>query len=707
MRIDDLTISNFRGFHEKREIPLGANVVIIRGPNGSGKTSLLDAIQWLLLGDVPRLAPSVLKKDEDYISNRYASGPPFVEAHLGGEDEDPVRLSRRGIGKAMQVQVDLPEGQMIGDAAQRWLNETMSSKASGLGETDLLRRYLLQQDDMREFLGADTKERYEFIAALTGMERLTSLEEQMSEELKAARKSVRDLVGKLKAAKGELESAKASVSNARELASQREERIEVGDTALRARDHLGVSDLKDGDAAVLAALRERSGTLTDQLEQLLELDRREARARERQRELAKDPAQRIAEIEKENEALRGSEEKRAPALAECEADLVKARAAAGKAQQLAALALEQIEGPCPVCEQEHDVDATRAHLTELLDAAPALAGLTETVERQRAGLAEDRLRLANLESELLRLRAEAEQRQQAQDLLDQVLEARQETRSALHSLIGAEAGSVSDPDLVVAAESSKREIDALASTLQRAADAELRSRQATKRVQALGEQVGTREQRLLAITTELAADKGRVKSAERVRTSLGKKVTEVMSEVANGSTKLINEIYASLDVHPTFREFGFHTQRHFETGHLRPWVYDRRRETDGNALHVLSAAQLNSLAICLFLALNLEHDARLRTAILDDPVQSLDDVNLLSLADVLRTVRGRRQVIVSTHDQTLAELLMRKLRPLRAADSTAVVTLDQWGESGPRVTPEKREAASLEPELELLADAAS
>ena len=49
----------------------------------------------------------------------------------------------------------------------------------------------------------------------------------------------------------------------------------------------------------------------------------------------------------------------------------------------------------------------------------------------------------------------------------------------------------------------------------------------------------------------------------------------------------------------------------------------------------MSAAQLNSLAICLFLALNLERDSELRTAILDDPVESLDDVNLLSLADVL------------------------------------------------------------------------
>jgi DNA repair exonuclease SbcCD ATPase subunit len=58
MRIEELTIANFRGFCEERRVSIPANVVIIRGPNGSGKTSFIDAIQWLLLGDVQRLRPA-------------------------------------------------------------------------------------------------------------------------------------------------------------------------------------------------------------------------------------------------------------------------------------------------------------------------------------------------------------------------------------------------------------------------------------------------------------------------------------------------------------------------------------------------------------------------------------------------------------------------------------------------------------------------
>jgi len=40
-----------------------------------------------------------------------------------------------------------------------------------------------------------------------------------------------------------------------------------------------------------------------------------------------------------------------------------------------------------------------------------------------------------------------------------------------------------------------------------------------------------------------------------------------MREISNSSTGLINSIYTRLDIHPTFREFGFHTERYHEVGH--------------------------------------------------------------------------------------------------------------------------------------------
>jgi DNA repair exonuclease SbcCD ATPase subunit len=93
------------------------------------------------------------------------------------------------------------------------------------------------------------------------------------------------------------------------------------------------------------------------------------------------------------------------------------------------------------------------------------------------------------------------------------------------------------------------------------------------------------------------------------------------------------------------------------------------------------------LAVSVFLALNLAMPALpLDTVILDDPLQSLDDMNLLGLVDLLRRTRERRQVLISTHDPRLAGLLERKLRPVRSDQRTIVIDIQGWSREGPVIT---------------------
>lgn len=101
---------------------------------------------------------------------------------------------------------------------------------------------------------------------------------------------------------------------------------------------------------------------------------------------------------------------------------------------------------------------------------------------------------------------------------------------------------------------------------------------------------------------------------------------------------------------------------------------------------VLSSSQVNALAVCVFLALNIGvPKPPLSVAILDDPLQSLDDVNLLGLVDLLRRAKARRQLFVSTHDARFGGLLSRKLRPSDAKGRTIVIELDGWSRQGPVV----------------------
>lgn len=86
----------------------------------------------------------------------------------------------------------------------------------------------------------------------------------------------------------------------------------------------------------------------------------------------------------------------------------------------------------------------------------------------------------------------------------------------------------------------------------------------------------------------------------------------------------------------------------------------------------------------------------LETALLDDPLQSLDNVHLLGVVDILRRVASKRQLIVSTHDAAFAGLLSRKLRPVEGSgtSSALVINFGAWDEEGTTVS-----SVRVEPEI--------
>src|SRR5260370_222248 len=56
MRLLELQVAGFRAFGRKQSFDLDADVVIVNGANGQGKTSLFDSLLWGLSGIVPRIA---------------------------------------------------------------------------------------------------------------------------------------------------------------------------------------------------------------------------------------------------------------------------------------------------------------------------------------------------------------------------------------------------------------------------------------------------------------------------------------------------------------------------------------------------------------------------------------------------------------------------------------------------------------------------
>lgn len=96
----------------------------------------------------------------------------------------------------------------------------------------------------------------------------------------------------------------------------------------------------------------------------------------------------------------------------------------------------------------------------------------------------------------------------------------------------------------------------------------------------------------------------------------------------------------------------------------------------GNPRAMLSAGNLNTAALTLFLALHLSVKPALPWLLIDDPVQSMDEVHIAQFAALLRTLSKQhgRQIVVAVHEKPLFDYLALELSP--AFQNDRLITID-------------------------------
>lgn len=96
----------------------------------------------------------------------------------------------------------------------------------------------------------------------------------------------------------------------------------------------------------------------------------------------------------------------------------------------------------------------------------------------------------------------------------------------------------------------------------------------------------------------------------------------------------------------------------------------------GNPRAMLSAGNLNTAALTLFLALHLSVKPVLPWLLIDDPVQSMDEVHIAQFAALLRTLSKQhgRQIVVAVHEKPLFDYLALELSP--AFQNDRLITID-------------------------------
>jgi DNA repair exonuclease SbcCD ATPase subunit len=699
MRLLSLELAGFRGFATKQTLDLDADAVIVVGANGNGKTSLFDAVLWAIAGRIPRLGP-----DDAPLACKFSeTGKARVTLRLGRPDgSPPLTVTRVFDGSRTTIAVETPEGVLRGPEAegrliqQIWKEAATAANPSEALATAITRSVYLQQDLVREFIDSVTaQERFAAVSELVGAGRVTDLQGELERAKRAWSQATNSRTVELEPLRGRLSTMESRLAELRARPFAAEAGLdETAWSEWWAR--MQALGLKVSEVPLTS--RETTGAIDDAI---MQLDAAR-RAAERRRQLLDALTQELSDVATRSlpdlTSLRGKvaaaqqhvQETRANVSAEQDrvAEVrrlqIELKERSQQLQALATLALKHLGEKCPVCDQDYNVDATRRRL-ELTAAGGSNSDTSPPPPDTLPGL------LASLASQEKELSVADLNLRTAEQAIRDVEAADLSIDNRLKQLgIEVTARAERLPSVVAATKATSLRIDDLA-TAQRTGEAfALRLSQAGDQaaIQELQREIETTRLNLQREDTELGKRAATGEQAQRVIEALRQAASRVVTERVKEIEPLLSDIYSRIDVHPAFRVVRFLTSFSRGRGQLATVVSDPLSEIQSDSpATVLSSSQMNALAVCTFLSLNLGVSSPpLAAAMLDDPLQSLDDINLLGLIDLLRRTKDQRQLFVSTHDLRFGQLLARKLRPGSPEQRTVVIELEGWSRTGPSVT---------------------
>ena len=383
MRLKSLSIAGFRGFPRPVTLDLDADAVIVAGVNGSGKTSLFDAVLWALSGSIDRLSDETV----NLVSRYSPSGEARVEAVLSTDNDSTATVIRRFDGKAhlsVQRGSDPP---VTGPAAEAALIELLWPDAKSSADPlkaltrSLTRATYLQQDSVRQFVEADTEqERFQVVGDLVGVGRIAELQRQLESSKNSWTRATTTLERDLDPFVTQRTVIRERVNRLQSLEVEGDIQAEYANWRQAVATSLG-SD--NGGLGV-----ERTAEELDRgLNELLSREQAEARrvsALQRLTSHLAKPRPEAPDLSLLQAVLTAAEARTQTASeqvasAEQQAALdrrvqVELTERTESLRALAQLALRHLGDACPVCGQTYDQIGTRSRLQHMLDEVNAPAG---------------------------------------------------------------------------------------------------------------------------------------------------------------------------------------------------------------------------------------------------------------------------------------------------------------------------------------------
>jgi len=661
VKVAYLELSGFRGFRQRTRVDIPAGFLVISGRNGTGKSTLIDAVEFVFTGAIGKYPAESGGKEtiRDYFWWRGPGTSESYSVRIGLQNEvgQTVELVRTRDGR-----LNVPDSRL----AELLCEPSFMDSAANVCRTSIIR------DELITALSWDQTDtaRFEFVRAAAGARAPVELGTSLTEAVQNGQKLVADLERQGEIAGSRLRSALA-------------ERAEASATAQH------VADLHEA----IAALQEVVGRQVTEISQLLTAVRRYLAERRQGLEAAATLGADVRRLETMRTRLTGDEygaelrrvsttvdqhrrehSEAAGSLRVAESRLAAEEARSASDASLAVLLehgerLGRHDERCPLCraprtaaEYEEALQDLRRRLSA--NAASLLTARKEVAEKRR----QEEAARAALNSAQLEYQQLVEQQRIVDDATSQAM-------AVWTRVVGR------DVALPNANEIDQR----LAQERERIAALErqifvLEASQAIDRIARLESAAVTARDEVDKINVQLGTMKSAVASLKEADRAIRRGNSEVVDERLASISPLLSELYYRLRPHRSWRTIDYAIR-----GDVRRFLSLRVGE-GLNPQFIFSSGERRAAGLAFLLAVSLSRPwCRWETLVLDDPVQHIDDFRALHLAEVLSAVRrDGRQIICAVEDPELADLLCRRLRSSFESPG-ARLDLEYDGEAGNRV----------------------
>jgi len=173
-RLTNISIEGFRGINKELKLDTNGLPTVISGPNGVGKTSILQAIEWGLYGWIPHMKGAEFDIEDAIVNQFHPAETARVELTLESLENKVKIIRTRKKGhwsrRKSKLVVEVKDSTLKGKAAQAKILEFLD-----LTEDEFYASKYLHQEALREFIIGDLKTRSVMMDRMLGTYSLREL----------------------------------------------------------------------------------------------------------------------------------------------------------------------------------------------------------------------------------------------------------------------------------------------------------------------------------------------------------------------------------------------------------------------------------------------------------------------------------------------------------------------------------------------------